>query len=462
MTTFDRGYALIVGVGGDLPDTIQDARGLADMLKDPSRCAYPPAQVYLLTGEAATRDAVLAALDGIVREAGDRSTVIVYFSGHGYRVDSPTGEFYYLMPYGYDVDRLYRTAIEGKEFTDKLRSIRAQKLLLLLDCCHAGGVGDSKAPAALELAKAPLPPQAQDLLAEGSGRVVIASSREDELSYAGRPYSAFTLAVVEALCGEGVAKHDGLVRVADLALHARQVVPGRTKERQHPILHFEHADNFAVAYYAGGEAAPKGVPFAAQVEIEPEPGAWAALDQRGQTVVGPQTNIVGDVAGPVLSGQFSGPTAVGGGDALDLRGSQGAVVKPTGPVSQHFGDSISVTGDGNVIGDRSSHVVKTQTGDVRDSTIYNAGGNIIFAGQPGASIDIEPSPESMRLQRLLRSRLDLEDFRTLCFDLGIRYDDLRGEGLAGKARELVLHLQQREALHLLVEWLRVERPDIRV
>jgi hypothetical protein len=230
------------------------------------------------------------------------------------------------MPYGYEVDRLYQTAISGAEFADRLGALPAQKLLVLLDCCHAGGVGEAKAPG-LGLAKSPLPPEAQSLLVEGSGRVLIASSQEDELSFAGRPYSAFTLAAIEALCGVGVAKEDGYTRVADLALHAREVVPGRTDGRQHPILHFEGADNFALAYYAGGETQPKGMPFTGEPEIEPEPGAWTLFDQRGQTVYGPQTNIAGGV------------------EAVDMHGAQGAVYKPSGPVEQHFGDRVTISGD---------------------------------------------------------------------------------------------------------------------
>jgi hypothetical protein len=35
--------------------------------------------------------------------------------------------------------------------------------------------------------------------------------------------------------------------------------------------------------------------------------ARTVFDQRGQTVNGPQTNIAGNVSGPVLSGTFSGP-----------------------------------------------------------------------------------------------------------------------------------------------------------
>jgi hypothetical protein len=57
------GYALVVGVGGDLPGTTEDARALADILTAPDLCAYPPNQVELLTGSAATRAAVLDGLD---------------------------------------------------------------------------------------------------------------------------------------------------------------------------------------------------------------------------------------------------------------------------------------------------------------------------------------------------------------------------------------------------------------
>ena len=41
--------------------------------------------------------------------------------------------------------------------------------------------------------------------------------------------------------------------MANLALHARQMVPRRTADRQRPILNFDKADNFAVAYYAAGD-----------------------------------------------------------------------------------------------------------------------------------------------------------------------------------------------------------------
>lgn len=329
MPQFTLGHAVIIGVGADLPDTIADAQGFAAILKAPQRCAYPPEQVQVLTGEGAARQHLLAALERLAQTSDAESTAIIYFSGHGYRVSGPVAA-YYLMPYGYDVTRLEQTALSGADFAARLRAIPARKLLLLLDCCHAGGF--TKTPT-VPLHKSPLPPEALALLAEGRGRVLIASSQENELSYAGQPYSAFTLALVEALCGVGVAQQDGYVRVADVALHARQVVPGRTGDRQHPVLNFEQADNFILATYAGGETQPKALPFTREPEIEPSPGAWRWLDQRGQVVHGNQTNIA-----PVIQGAVQAPLVVQEGTQT-VQGDGNVIVR----LGNVLGSAVSIT-----------------------------------------------------------------------------------------------------------------------
>lgn len=296
--TFIHGHALVVGAGADLPNTVDDAIGLASILCDPERCAYPAEQVKRLTGPAAGRDAILKALEELATLTDPEATVVVYFSGHGYTVTTAIGEAYFLMPFGYDVSQLYKTAVSGKELTDRLAAIPARRLLLLLDCCHAGGIEESKTPG-VQLAKTPLPPEAERLFTQGSGRVVIASSKAGELSYAGKPYSAFTLALIEALAGVGAARQDGYVRVADLALYAREMVPKRTQQRQHPVLTFEQADNFVLAYYAGGDTQPKALPFAQTPEIEAEPGALAGA-QRPSVIV--NTGGGAYIAGNVKTG----------------------------------------------------------------------------------------------------------------------------------------------------------------
>jgi hypothetical protein len=52
----------------------------------------------------------------------------------------------------------------------------------------------------------------------------------------------------------------------------------------------------------------------------------------------------------------------------------------------------------------------------------------------------------IQLRQTLVNRFDLEELRTLCDDLDIDFDNLRGEGKAGKARELVLFMRRRDRL----------------
>jgi hypothetical protein len=268
---FAQGHAVIIGVGADLPTTIQDATALADFLQQPDRCAYPDSQVGLLAGSGATRAGILSALDKLAQSTTPDSTVIVYFSGHGYRVETPSrSAAFYLMAHGYDVHNLSETCISGKEFTARLRAIRSKKLLVLLDCCHAGGIAQPKAP--MTLCKSPLPLQAEAVLAEGSGRVVFASSRADEESYLGKSYSQFTIALLEALAGAGAAERDGYARVLDMALYVGRMVPNRTEDKQHPILKVSSLENnFALAYYAGGSKEPLPLPQVAQAQSQVVP-----------------------------------------------------------------------------------------------------------------------------------------------------------------------------------------------
>ena len=246
---FDSGYALLIGVGADLPVTVKDATALHKLLIDPVRCAYPSDHVEFLIESDATRANILAALDRLDRRVmdGPDATVIIYFSGHG--VESPD---YYLLPYNYDLSDLPGTCLSGAEFTERLEALHAQKLLVLLDACHAGGLAEVKGLPGIT--KSPVPANLVEALLAGSGRVVIASSRKDQKSLIlpGASYSAFTQALLEGLAGQGAAELDGYARVADVAMYISRVVSTRTNDRQHPILKLNKADNFALAYYAGG------------------------------------------------------------------------------------------------------------------------------------------------------------------------------------------------------------------
>ncbi|MGH9850195.1 MAG: caspase family protein [Blastocatellia bacterium] len=246
---FSHGYAMVVGVGADLPVTVADATAIAGLLCDQSRCAYPTNQVKLLTSDKACRNNILSALDWLAKSAGRDDTAIVYFSGHG--IQSPD---YHLLPFGYNLKDLPGTAITGETFTEQLRAIQAKKLVVMLDCCHAGGQAE---------AKAPLPPSVIAQLGGSSGRVVLASSRRDQLSYIlpGHSRSVFTEALLEALAGYGAFELDGYARILDLTMWAGYKVPQRTKDAQNPIIKVSNMeDNFELAWYAAGEKTLRPLP----------------------------------------------------------------------------------------------------------------------------------------------------------------------------------------------------------
>lgn len=250
-TQFDHGYALLVGVGADLPVTASDALGLRELLVDETRCAIPQKNVRLLTETEARRDSILDGLDWLASQSQQdrKASVIFYFSGHGGFLPH-----YHLVPYGYSRHKLATTAVSGADLTARIQAIQSQKLLVLLDCCHAGGMASVKSP---HFTKSSVPPDLVSAMEMGSGRVLIASSRKDEVSWTGHPYSVFTQALLEGLAGYGSSEKDGYARVTDVALYVGRVVPQRTQEKQHPLLRLSKADDFTLSFYAAGEKSPK-------------------------------------------------------------------------------------------------------------------------------------------------------------------------------------------------------------
>ena len=318
---FENGYALIIGVGADLPCTVRDAQAVAQFLTDPATCAYPPEQVQVLTEEKATCQQVLATLDTLAKQTNSDSTVVIYYSGHGLEVDGYV-KSYFLLTHGYDTKRLDGTTLPDRQFSERLRAIPAKKVLVLLDCCHAGGFDFTQLKAPLQ--KAPLPPHTVEQLGKGDGYAFIASCRSDETSLASRPYSVFTAGLLRALSGVSVAKQDGYVRLTDLSAYLSRYVPATAARlikdhAQNPVLELERADNFPIAFYAGGETKPKqlDLPELALSEDEqplPSRPSMQVTVGDGAVAIGNNNKVAGkgaviaerDVHGSINTGSISG------------------------------------------------------------------------------------------------------------------------------------------------------------
>jgi hypothetical protein len=115
-------------------------------------------------------------------------------------------------------------------------------------------------------------------------------------------------------------------------------------------------------------------------------------------------------------------------------------------VPVHARDSRSITSE-SAIGQRKPirlHRDKDyEDDDRREQTIVFQGDDITVGDAGDADVDLEVRDDLY--QRLVR-QFNVEEIRDLTFALGIDYEDLRGSGKSGIARELVLYMQRRNRL----------------
>lgn len=276
---FPSGHALVVAVAAyskvtPLPTAVlNDAREVAAVLTSPAHCGYDPNNVTLLLDAQATLDALRRELATLATRAKPDDTVMVFFSGHGVRLGDPANPESALIPIDCDPANLVSTVLSEVELSAALVRIRAQRLVVLIDACHSGGAGSFKAGDDIELPDLGFSDKSLDRLAQGTGRVLIASSRASETSLVlpGATNSLFTQHLVDALRGGARTHGDGLIRIFEVFNHVAEKVRGAAPGRQHPIFKASDLeDNFAVALDRGGA---KGVGGTAA-----SPDSWRRLE----------------------------------------------------------------------------------------------------------------------------------------------------------------------------------------
>jgi hypothetical protein len=263
----ENAHALAIGIANyqhapPLPQNVLwDAEDLVAVLTDANLCAYPQGNARLLLDHAASGEAIRQALRDLAARTNKESIVTVYFSGHGGRVPRGPDAGEYILPVdaafkASTLEGLAQTALSSQEFTALLKAIPARKMLVILDCCHAGSVGYVKdiveTPTADGLAKG-FSHAAYEMLATGRGRIVFASARPEEKSYLlhGDRNSLFTKHLLAGLRG-GVKSDDTTIRVSRLWEFLWPRV-NQEMSRQHPIFKGEMEESFPVALYLGGQ-----------------------------------------------------------------------------------------------------------------------------------------------------------------------------------------------------------------
>lgn len=257
---FDNAYALVVGIAGyhnikPLKSTLADAQDVADLLVDPTYCGYAKAHVTVLTEQNANRSAILDALDALAKQADGQSTVFIFMACHGGQLRSGPFAGQYILPIEVDytsADTIQRTAISGDLFTEKLRNIKSGKLIVILDCCHSGGIGQPRQPGAALIDRG-LSEDFHAQLAKGRGRVIIGSASEDESAWElpGNRNGLFTKHLLAGLRGSAGGT-DSFIHVFELYDYVQQQVE-REHPKQNPLFKAEARDNFPIALRLGGK-----------------------------------------------------------------------------------------------------------------------------------------------------------------------------------------------------------------
>ncbi|HWB14055.1 MAG TPA: caspase family protein [Pirellulales bacterium] len=232
-----RQVALLIGVENyervtPLRFVGNDVQRLADTLRNYG--GYD--RVVELTDAASDEDShphravLLARLPDVLSRCSADDTLIVYFSGHGFR--DRQGAMY-LAPLDIDPADLEATGIPVAWFREQIARCPAGLKLLVLDACHAGSEkGGSEAN---------LPARDLDLFADLEGVITLASSTADEPSqmWPEKEQSLFSYWLNQALRGHADTDGDGRVNIDELNayLHenVRETALARFSSRQTPV-----------------------------------------------------------------------------------------------------------------------------------------------------------------------------------------------------------------------------------
>lgn len=139
-------YALVVGVGkfkygiNTLQYAVKDAKSFYDFLIDKKKGGFQKENITFLTDQDATRNNIAKALDRIKNMAEPNDLVVIYMSSHGTPPDKFGGV--HIITHDTEVkprEKVWHTSITENMLKDFVETLRAKRLVMLLDTCYSNG-----------------------------------------------------------------------------------------------------------------------------------------------------------------------------------------------------------------------------------------------------------------------------------------------------------------------------------
>lgn len=265
-------WALVVGISNfenpkvpTLKYSTKDARDFYNyLIKDAN---FQPSHVRLLLNEKATRRRIISELGNkfLARLARPGDLIVLFFSTHGSPSQMDLRGKSYLVTYDADPEDLDATGIGMQEVNEKIHSrVLSDRVVLVLDACHSGS-SDPNAKGMHRVGNM----NAQEL-AEGSGQLVICSSKPDEQSWESKRYEngVFTRNLLESLRASS-----GKLPLGAAFEKAQQMVETEVREdrpgaRQSPMLNAKWSGNDIVLSVPAAE--PQKLPPTVLSDLEPD------------------------------------------------------------------------------------------------------------------------------------------------------------------------------------------------
>jgi hypothetical protein len=171
-------------------------------------------------------------LPEFLKQPAKEDSILVYFSGHGFRDKS--GKLY-LAPLDCDPANPVATAVSAEWFRGQLEACPASFKLLVLDACHAGAEKDG------ESTNSVVSKELGELFKSSVGVVTFASSTAEEKSqiWQYKQQSLFSYWLNQGLKGHADSNGDGSVSIDELfeytQAHIRQTARVRLGRDQTPV-----------------------------------------------------------------------------------------------------------------------------------------------------------------------------------------------------------------------------------
>jgi hypothetical protein len=245
-------WAVIVGISEYKDQRIKqlkyasaDARSFFDWLVSDKGGNYSEDRITLLLDEDATRVNIETALRSWLKNPIEEDMITIYFAGHGAPESPYETKNYYLLTYDTNLDNIEATAFPMWHVEDALsRHIKAKKVVIVADVCHAGGISDGfyKSTRSIAVNANNINSTIQNLSSTriGSDICILNASSRDQLSQEGEQWGGghgvFTYYLLEGLKGQADQNFNKKVTLGEISNFVSERVRRATRNAQTPVV----------------------------------------------------------------------------------------------------------------------------------------------------------------------------------------------------------------------------------